>query len=336
MIFILPWIFLIILLLLRIVRTAKGKAYLRIISRSRKLKFSALSTILLIAAIATTYALHPAELESPPLDEKKEFQKYSASVIKKIEKSGKFIIGSSCNLETPKPELSYILPSIIQSYYEIVEKPTRPILTSISDTLKFDFIGYKQFKNRGARLLKSLEKKLGNRYKIDLASSGTTHTLSIVYQGPDWGNEQLCSLPVLEASIREKTDPALLMSIIRHTSDFNLNFEDRKKNTGILSLDSGEGIEQIFIAAHLLKKYLTDSPTLEDAIANFTPDKDFRNNNVNWKKEPLRRTWVEQVLTDIQFYHHNKLKTDQSTTITTSKHFINSQDNHKESHQLID
>lgn len=308
MIYILFWILLLLLLLLRASRTPRGGAYLRILKRSRKLKIFAVFFIFAIAAIATTYALHPEEPENAILNEKTEFQKYSAKIIKKIEDRGNIIIDSNCNLEHPKPELAYILPSILQSYNDIVEKPTTPVLISIENTLQINFIGYKQFKNRGAKLLKALESKLGNRYKIDLTSSESTQILNIIYQGDDWGNEQLCSLPVLEASIREKIDPALLMSIIRHTSDFNMNFEGRKKNAGLLSLDSGEGIEQIYIAAHLLKNYLTFYPSQEEAVANFYPDKDLRNDKVNWKKDPLRRTWVEQILADVQFYHSNKLK----------------------------
>lgn len=296
---------------------------MRILWRSRKLKLLSTIALLLTATIVTTYALHPAEPENAPIDEKKEFQKYSAKVIKEFAENRSIIIDKNCNLENAKPELSYILPSIIQSYNDIVEKPTTPILVSVSDTLQIRLVGYRTFKNRGARLLKALDTKLGNRYIINLTSSEGAHTLSIIYQGEDWSNEQLCSLPVLEASIREQIDPALLMSIIRHTSDFNMNFEDRKKNTGLLALDSGEGIEQIPIAAHLLKNYISILPTLEDAIANFMPDKDFRNNKLNWKKDPLRRTWIEQVLTDVQFYHNNKLKVPQLRTNETNTQNIN-------------
>ena len=71
-----------------------------------------------------------------------------------------------------------------------------------------------------------MQQRLGARYLVKIDSRGENHRLELVYKGAPWSTEQLCGLPVMEASIRENVDPALLMAVIRHTSNFNLESEE--------------------------------------------------------------------------------------------------------------
>ena len=197
---------------------------------------------------------------------------------------------------------------MIAAYNEIVEKPTLPVITRLDDTLHFTMNGYKQFKNRGIRLNKLLQKKLGNRYTTKITSEETTHTLEITYNGNPWDTEQLTALPVMEASRIYKLDPALLMSLIRHVSNFNFDFRGQKDAHGILALEKGEGLEQIFIGADRLSKQLRVGISQENAIATFYPEPEIGAKPENWHKSPLTKSWVDQVLSDIQFYRANGLK----------------------------
>ena len=211
----------------------------------------------------------------------------------------------NCDIDSAAPELAYILPTVINNYNFIVTRPTTPILESIKDTLQIKMIGYKKFTSRGIRLIKALQRDLGIRYESVIISDSTTHTLKITYLGKPWDNEHLCNLPVLEACLRERTDPAVLMSIIHHTSGFQMNYQGKNNTSGLLALDSGVGLEQIDIGAHRLKKALITSPTLADAIAQFYPETEHRNRFENWRKDPQKHYWVGQVLTDIQYYRSN-------------------------------
>ena len=285
--------------------TKKGRAVIRILWRSIKVKLILIAWILGIAAIATAYATHPEEEPRPTIDEKQEYQKYTTSAIQKLCDLGELIIDMNCDLDSAAPELAYILPTVINNYNFIVTRPTTPILESIKDTLQIKMIGYKKFTSRGIRLIKALQRDLGIRYESVIISDSTTHTLKITYLGKPWDNEHLCNLPVLEACLRERTDPAVLMSIIHHTSGFQMNYQGKNNTSGLLALDSGVGLEQIDIGAHRLKKALATSPTLADAIAQFYPETEHRNRFENWRKDPQKHYWVGQVLTDIQYYRSN-------------------------------
>ncbi len=299
------WIGLAILWLICICMTKKGRAVIRIFWRSIKVKLALIAWILGIAAIATAYATHPEEEPRPTIDEQQEYQKYTTSAIQKLCDLGELIIDMNCDLDSAAPELAYILPTVINNYNFIVTRPTTPILESIKDTLQIKMIGYKKFTSRGIRLIKALQRDLGIRYESVIISDSTTHTLKITYLGKPWDNEHLCNLPVLEACLRERTDPAILMSIIHHTSGFQMNYQGKNNTSGLLALDTGIGLEQIDIGAHRLKKVLASSPTLADAIAQFYPETEHRNRFENWRKDPQKHYWVGQVLTDIQYYRSN-------------------------------
>lgn len=285
--------------------TKKGRAIIRILWRSVKVKLILIAWVLGIAAIATAYATHPEENPRETINEKQEYQKYTTSAIQKLCDQGELIIDMNCDLDSAAPELAYIIPTIINNYNLIVTRPTTPILESIKDTLQIKMIGYKKFKNRGIRLIKALQSDLGPRYESMIESNETDHTLKITYTGKPWDNEHLCNLPVLEACLRERTDPAVLMSIIHHTSGFQMNYQGKNNTSGLLALDSGVGLEQINTGARRLKKALATSPTLADAIAQFYPETEHRNKFENWRKDPQKHYWVGQVLTDIQYYRSN-------------------------------
>ena len=285
--------------------TQKGRAIIRILWRSTKLKLFILACILSIAAIAIAYATHPAEEKPAPINEQAEYQKYTTSALQKLCDQGELIIDMNCDLDSAAPELAYIIPTILSNYNLIVTRLTTPVLESIKDTLQIKMIGYKKFRNRGIRLIKALQRDLGMRYESVIVSDSTDHTLKITYVGKPWDNEHLCNLPVLEASLREHTDPAILMSIIHHTSGFQMNYQGKNNTSGLLALDTGKGLEQIEIGAKRLKKTLASSPTLADAVAQFYPDAERRNKFENWRKNPQKHYWVGQVLTDIQYYRSN-------------------------------
>ncbi|MBR2094672.1 MAG: hypothetical protein IJ908_03510 [Fibrobacter sp.] len=302
---ILLWTALALIWLICICMTKKGRAVIRILWRNIKVKLAIIVWILGIAAIATAYATHPEEDPRPTINEQLEYQKYTTSAIQKLCNQGELIIDMNCDLDSAAPELAYILPTVINNYNLVVTRPTTPILETIKDTLQIKMIGYKQFKNRGIRLIKALQRDLGPRYDAVIESDNTDHTLKITYLGKPWDNEHLCNLPVLEACLRERTDPAVLMSIIQHTSGFQMNYQGKNNTSGLLALDTGKGLEQIDIGARRLKKTLAASPTLADAVAQFYPDAEHRNKFENWRKDPQKHYWVGQVLTDIQYYRSN-------------------------------
>jgi hypothetical protein len=216
-------------------------------------------------------------------------------------------VDTNCNLMHPEPELAYVLPLILEAYDSIVTKPTLPVVMRIDDTLELAMNGYKQFKNRGIRLNKLLQKKLGNRYSTRITSDGQNHTLHVTYTGDPWDTEQLTALPVMEAAHKNHLDPALLMSLIRHVSNFNFDFRGQKDSRGILSLTEGEGIEQIFLGAERLSKMLQVGLSQENAVATFYPYQRINSKPENWSKSPLTKSWVDQVLSDVDFYHQNGL-----------------------------
>jgi hypothetical protein len=241
------------------------------------------------------------------ISERSLFEDYAAVAVMKLDSLQVLKVDNDCNMQHPEPELAYVLPLVIGAYNEIVEKPTTPIVTRLDDTLYFTMNGYKQFKNRAIRLNRLLQKKLGKRYKMQIVSEGSSHTLVVTYDGEPWDTEQLTALPVMEAAQIHHLDPALLMSLIRHVSNFNFSYRGRKDSKGILSLKEGEGIEQIFIGAERLGKMLQVGVSQENAVATFYPDPEINSKPENWSKSPLTKSWVDQVLSDVEFYHENGL-----------------------------
>ena len=307
MIFVALWTLILVFLAIYLGRSPKVRGWLKVLSRNRRIWRTLIATVLILATITLTYVFLPAA-NREDTDERKLFERYAAEAVLKLDTLQKIAVDSSCDLTHAEPELAYVLPLVIAAYNEIVEKPTLPIITRLDDTLHFTMNGYKQFKNRGIRLNKLLQKKLGNRYTTKITSEETTHTLEITYNGNPWDTEQLTALPVMEASRIYKLDPALLMSLIRHVSNFNFDFRGQKDAHGILALEKGEGLEQIFIGADRLSKQLRVGISQENAIATFYPEPEIGAKPENWHKSPLTKSWVDQVLSDIQFYRANGLK----------------------------
>lgn len=304
MIFIILWTLIVAFLALYLGKSPKVRGWIKVLWRAKRLRRDFLVTVAVIATIALAYVLIPAAQEQDT-DERDTFEKYAAQAVLKLDTLQKVIVDSTCDLSHPRPELAYVLPQIIGAYNEIVNKPTTPIITRLDDTLFFAMPGYKQFKNRGIRLAKLLRKKLGNRYALDMESTDQVHTMIICYTGEPWDNEQLTALPVMEASGIYNIDPALLMSLIRHVSNFDFDYRGQKDRRGLLALEQGEGLEQVFMGAERLHKILSVGVSMENAVASFYPDPAIGSKPENWSKSPLTKSWVSQVLGDVQFYREN-------------------------------
>lgn len=285
-------------------RSPKVRAWSKAIWKSPKVRRRGAIGLGFILAIIIAFLAYPSS-DSPEPDSEQIFQAYSSAKVSGLAAQGAIVLDSSFQDGSVKSELAYMLPTILKVYNDIVEKPTTPRLLQLNDTLKLSFDGYKQFKNRGIRILKKLQQDLGKRYTADIQSRGSSHILYVVYNGAPWDNEQLVSLPATEASLQNQVDPAILMSLIRHTSDFDFNYEGEKNLSGLLALDSGNGLEQVFIGAQHLRAALAANATEEDAIASLYPIHDIQRDRLPWKKDPLKATWVKEVLNDAQFYRNN-------------------------------
>ncbi|WP_405332785.1 hypothetical protein [Fibrobacter sp.] len=307
MIFVVLWSVIFVFLAIYLGQSPKVRGWLKLLGRNRRIWRVTIATVAIIAIIATTYLLLPAA-HHHQTNERELFEEFAAEAVLKLHTLQKVTIDSTCDLTHPQPELAYILPLIIAAYNEIVEKPTRPELTRLDDTLHFTMNGYKQFKNRGIRLNKALQKKLGNRYTTSIESDGSSHTLIVTYNGAPWDNEQLTALPVMDAAQSHQLDAALLMSLIRHVSNFDFDYRGQKDSHGLLALDDGEGLQQIYIGAERLSKLLQVGISQENAIATFYPDPEIGAKPENWNQSPLTKSWVDQVMADVQFYKANGMK----------------------------
>lgn len=306
MIFVILWTIIFAFLAVYLGRSPRVRSWLKLIFKAPRVWRTIIACVALVAAIVVTYLMIPESVETR-ISERSLFEDYAAVAVMKLDSVGALKVDNDCNMQHPEPELAYVLPLIVGAYNEIVEKPTTPIVTRLDDTLYFTMSGYRQFKNRGIRLNRLLQKKLGKRYKMQIVSEGSSHTLVVTYDGEPWDTEQLTALPVMEAAQINHLDPALLMSLIQHVSNFNFSYRGRKDSRGILSLKEGEGIEQIFIGAERLGKMFQVGVSQENAVATFYPDPEINSKPENWSKSPLTKSWVDQVLSDVEFYHTNGL-----------------------------
>ncbi len=289
------------------IKAKKGRLMLRTLWRSPKVKIATILPVVLIAVTITALLFQP-ERSTTQLESRALFHDYSRMLVEELANQGAITIDTNCDLTAPLPELAYMLPAIVGVYHSVVNKPTTARLVQLDDTLKFSFDGYKQFKNRTINIMKGVHKRLGGRYTLNMRSQGENHELVITYKGNPWSNEQLCALPATEAGIRDSIDAALLMSIIRHISGFDFNYEASNREKGLLALDSGEGLEQIFIGAQKLKVALDTAKTTEDAVATFYPIHDMQTMHSEWRRSPLKSGWVREVLADVPYYRNNGLK----------------------------
>lgn len=301
------WLCIAVCIMVLCLKAKKGRLMLKTLWRSPKVKIAAILPVVLIAATVAALLFQP-ERSTTHHDSRTLFHDYSRILVEELANQGAITIDTNCSLSAPQPELAYMLPAIVGVYHSIVNKPTTARLVQLDDTLRLSFDGYKQFKNRTINIMKGVHKRLGGRYILNMTSQGENHELAIAYKGNPWSNEQLCALPATEAGIRDSIDAALLMSIIRHISDFDFNYEASNREKGLLALDSGEGLEQIFIGAKKLKAALDTAKTTEDAVATFYPIHDMQTMHSEWRKSPLKSSWVDEVLKDVQYYKANGLK----------------------------
>ena len=304
--FVVIWTIIFGTIALVLLRSPKARSWWRIFRYSRKVKILSITVPLVIMVLSIISILTPPKPQKP-INDAAVFQEYAMNKVTDLLKKGDFVLGEEGLDDGASPELVYILPSVLRIYNKEVQRATTPHLEHVKDTLAITFVGYKQFKNRGIRILKKLRRTLGKRYLVTLTSKGSRHTLQIVYLGTPWNQEQLSSLPVMEAAIAHDVDPALLMSLVKHVSDFQMNYEKDSKHKGLLALHEGFGLEQIFLGAEILRKSLDAGTPIEDAIIQFYPVHPQRSAPKDWHKDPMRRSWTEQVLGDIQFYRNNGL-----------------------------
>ena len=299
------WIAILVFLVLFLGRTPKGRAWAGLIWRCRKARWGLFIVIIFFGLIAASYALIPSgsvEL----VDSRQVFGDYSRTMVEMLGRDRFILIDSMCSLTTPMPELAYRLPALLKIYNEEVSRPTMPRLARLDDTLWLYFDGYKQFKNRGIRIVKKVQQRLGSRYLVKIDSKGERHRLELVYRGDMWSTEQLCGLPVMEASVREHVDPALLMAVIRHVSNFDLDYRGLRGN-GLLAMDSGEGLSQIYMGAKLLATAFAQERMIEDAVAQMYPARERGSLHEEWRNNPLKQAWIEEVLKDVSYYRANGL-----------------------------
>lgn len=306
MIFVILWTIIFALLAVYLGKSPRVRSWLKLIFKAPRVWRTIIGSVTLVLAIVITYLMVPKGTETN-IDERSLFEDYAAIAVMKLDSLQALKVDTDCNMQHPEPELVYVLPLIIGAYNNIVDKPTIPIVTRLDDTLYLAMKGYKQFKNRGIRLNKLLQKRLGKRYKTQIVSEGSNHTLIVTYTGEPWDTEQLMALPVMEAAQIHHLDPALLMSLILHVSNFNFNFRGQKDSKGLLALKEGEGLEQVFMGAERLGKMLQVGVSQENAVATFYPDPEINSKPENWSKSPLTKSWVDQVLSDVEFYHANGL-----------------------------
>ena len=306
MIFVILWTIIFAFLAVYLGKSPRVRSWLKLIFKAPRVWRTIIGSVTLVLAIVITYLMVPKGTETN-IDERSLFEDHAALAVMKLDSLQALKVDTDCNMQHPEPELVYVLPLIIGAYNNIVDKPTIPIVTRLDDTLYLAMKGYKQFKNRGIRLNKLLQKRLGKRYKTQIVSEGSNHTLIVTYTGEPWDTEQLMALPVMEAAQIHHLDPALLMSLILHVSNFNFNFRGQKDSKGLLALKEGEGLEQVFMGAERLGKMLQVGVSQENAVATFYPDPEINSKPENWSKSPLTKSWVDQVLSDVEFYHANGL-----------------------------
>ena len=301
------WIAIVLFLSVFLGRTPKGRAWLSIVLRYRRFQWVVAAVFAILFFIFAGYALFPSSEVVERQNSRLVYVEYSKAMIEDMAKGGLFSIDSQYHVGAPLPELAYSLPALLDAYHAEVRKPTLPRLLRLDDSLFLSFDGYKQFKNRGIRIVKRVQKRLGPRYTIRIVSSGMNHRLELGYRGALWSEEQLCALPVMEASLKENVDPALLMSIIRHVSNFKFDYRGLRGGVGLLALDSGDGLQQVYLGAELLSRSLRQVGSKEDAVMAFYPVRERGTIHEEWRNNPLKQSWLEEVLKDVSFYRENGL-----------------------------
>jgi len=236
-------------------------------------------------------------------------QSLGATQIQALKNIGVLHIDTNISFKQIRPEIAYVVPSVIKSFQGIAKKSFIPEIASIpqNNAIVFHTTRTNISTSQGIRIKHFLQKKLGTDYAISIRKDKKNFQfLKIEYKGQPWNNEKLLSVPVLEAAVAEKVEPALLMAWVQTTSHFNIGYEDANGNRGLLALDSGSGFEQLRVGAHLLHQRLEKHINVQDAFASiYLGEESLRRKE--WWKDPLTKAWVEQILVNAQDYRQRGL-----------------------------
>jgi hypothetical protein len=236
-------------------------------------------------------------------------QSLGATQIQALKNIGVLRIDTSISFKHIRPEIAYAIPSVIKSFQAITKKSFIPEIANIpqNNSIVFHTTQSNLSTSQGLQLKHLLQKKMGTDYAISLRKNKKDiQFLKIEYTGQPWNNEKLLSVPVLDAAIAEKVEPALLMAWVQATSHFDIDYKDENGNQGLLALDSGSGFEQLRIGAHLLHQRLERHVNVQDALASiYLGEESLRRKE--WWKDPLAKAWVEQILINAQDYRQRGL-----------------------------
>lgn len=276
--------------------SAKGRAVFRLFKNFFREKPAYISIPILIFVLLTTlFFYNPKPSFNSDFDLKRQSQiqdslilDFTEHTILNLAEKIHMRVDSQLNLSLMRPELIYVLPTSLNTFKNITRKKKMPILYRIDSTsfsLKAE--GFGTFKNRGYRIKRALQKKLGNDY---IVSFFVPNEIKVQYKGYPWNMELKLSVLLLKIALEEEIDPALLMSLT-------------KNHEGFISLQKTPDLNRFRNLAKKLKSRLEEYSSMEDALASI-----YYNSNspkelpLKWWKHPLARNWVHQVFIDAQIY----------------------------------
>lgn len=276
--------------------SAKGRAVFRLFKNFFHEKPAYISIPILIFILLTTlFFFDPKPTLNSDFDLKRQSQiqdslilDFTEHTILNLAEKIHMEVDSQFNLSLMRPELIYVLPTSLNTFNNITRKKKMPLLYRIdSSSFSLKAEGFGTFKNRGYRIKKALQKKLGNDY---IVSFFVPNEIKVQYKGYPWNMELKLSVPLLKIALEEEIDPALLMSLT-------------KNHEGFISLQQTPDLNRFRNLAKKLKSRLEEHSSMEDALAsiyfNSTSPKDLP---LKWWKHPLARNWVHQVFIDAQIY----------------------------------
>ncbi len=302
-----PWIFFLTLLLLAslFLFSPQGQSILRILflpeHRTRFLLFAA-GVILFLAGISY-FIFSPPRSPEPP--EHISLKEIGSEYLEKLAENKIIVLDSAVSLREVSPEIAYIIPSLIQTVPSRTPAKVPRITEASERSVSLIFADSRPLYSRALR--KTLEEKLGAHYRIQIRPK--SRKITVQYRGVSWNAEQILSLPVVDAALTENLDPVLLMAWVKTASDFNPYFQNAEGKSGLLALDSGSGLEQLRMGAHLLRDRLDLLGNIPDALASVYLGfaQGGEQSRLSWRNDPLVKTWVEQVLKNAEAYRESGL-----------------------------
>jgi len=274
----------------------KGRAVFRLFKNFFHEKPAYISIPVFIFILLTTlFFFDPRPTSNSDFDLKRQSQiqdslilDFTEHTILNLAKKIHMEVDSQVNLTQMRAELIYVLPTSLNTFKNITRKKKMPVLSQIdSSSFSLKAEGFGKFKNRGYRIKRALQKKLGNDYIVSFI---IPNEIKVQYKGYPWNMELKLSVPLLKIALEEQIDPALLMSLI-------------KNHEGFVSLQKTPDLNGFSSMAKRLKSRLEEYSSMEDALASFyfksTSPKDLP---IRWWKQPLARNWVHQIFIDAQIY----------------------------------